>query len=403
MEGVPDEAGEHRSVAKLAGIDGQTGGPGVSVRITFVMPVADLSGGSRVVADYARHLAHGGHEITVVSQPPRQPSLKQQVKRLIRGRGLLPRVPLPISHFDGLPIQHRVLEIARPMTDRDVPDADVVIATWWETAEDVGRFSASKGAKGYFVQHDERVFLPGNTEWARRVAATWKLPMHKITIAEWLRQLLEEETGHRIDLVPNSVDHAVFYCCKRSRQPRPTVGFMYSEAAFKGVGLMADAVNRARKVIPELRVLAFGQSPPRRADEIPVGVEFQLRPAQATIRDIYSSCDAWLFGSSVEGFGLPILESLACGTPVIGTPAGAAPELLADGGGVIVPHSAPQAMADAIVLVLRQSDGAWEQMSARAVSTAGKYTLAEAAGRFAAALEHVADSAAIMEAAGVRA
>ena len=68
---------------------------------------------------------------------------------------------------------------------------------------------------------------------------------------------------------------------------------------------------------------------------LPRDTEFHLRPPQDRIRDIYSKCDAWLFGSRSEGFGLPILEAMACRTPVIGTPAGAAPELLGDGRGIL--------------------------------------------------------------------
>ena len=40
---------------------------------------------------------------------------------------------------------------------------------------------------------------------------------------------------------------------------------------------------------------------------------------------------------------------MACHTPVIGVPVGAAPELLAEGNGMLVPPESPQAMADAMV------------------------------------------------------
>ncbi|MGC8714943.1 MAG: glycosyltransferase [Leptodesmis sp.] len=53
------------------------------------------------------------------------------------------------------------------------------------------------------------------------------------------------------------------------------------------------------------------------------------------MRDYYSACDAWLFPSRYEAVGLPILEAMACRTPVIGTPAGIAPEMLSDGAGIL--------------------------------------------------------------------
>lgn len=46
---------------------------------------------------------------------------------------------------------------------------------------------------------------------------------------------------------------------------------------------------------------------------------------------LYSSADATLFTSNYEGFGLVFMESLASGTPVIGTPVGGIPDIIEDG------------------------------------------------------------------------
>src|SRR5690606_14898842 len=50
-----------------------------------------------------------------------------------------------------------------------------------------------------------------------------------------------------------------------------------------------------------------------------------------------------------EGFGLPAVEALACGTPVVATRAGALSEVLErTGGGELVPRDDPSALAAAI-------------------------------------------------------
>ena len=46
---------------------------------------------------------------------------------------------------------------------------------------------------------------------------------------------------------------------------------------------------------------------------------------------LYSAAEVFAFPSLYEGFGLPPLEAMACGTPVVGTPRGSVPEVVADG------------------------------------------------------------------------
>src|ERR1700704_5850035 len=101
------------------------------MRITFVLPHAGMAGGIRVLAVYASRLQRRGHQVTVVSTPQWQPALSAKVKSLLRGRGW-PKAAAPeLSWFDEAGVPHRVIERWRPVADHDVPDADLVLATWW--------------------------------------------------------------------------------------------------------------------------------------------------------------------------------------------------------------------------------------------------------------------------------
>ena len=63
--------------------------------------------------------------------------------------------------------------------------------------------------------------------------------------------------------------------------------------------------------------------------------------------------DVLLFPSLCEGFGLVILEALACGLPVISTPHTGAPDVLTDGvDGFIVPIRSAGAIAEKLELLL---------------------------------------------------
>lgn len=353
------------------------------MKITFVLPPVNMTGGIRVASIYAKLLGDRGHRVTVVSCPWPKPSFKQQVRSVLKGQGLIPTVK-SASYFDNLDLDHRVLERYRPIVESDLPDADVVIATWWETAEWVNQLSPKKGAKAYFIQHYEiHDYLPVD-----RVKATWRLPLHKITIAQWLVDVAAHEYGDpTADLVPNAVDIEQFYAEPRGKQAVPTVGIMNSPAAWKGCALAYEAFRLAREQVPSLRLVAFGNKPLDGSLNFPEQGEFFQAPDQAVLRSLYARCDAWLFASRFEGFGLPILEAMACRTPVIGTPAGAAPELLAEGRGFLVDMDDPRSMAEAIATVAHMPETDWKVLSDRALAHAQQYTWKEAVVLFEAALE----------------
>jgi glycosyltransferase involved in cell wall biosynthesis len=354
------------------------------MKIIIVMPGFNLSGGSRVLAIYSKYLQKRNHEVFVVAPARRKPSLREQVRFLIKGQSWQGVPPDRGSHFQNQGVPHYTLPHEPPLVDNDLPDADVVVASWWETAEWVANLSDAKGAKAYFIQHHEvHNYLP-----IARVKATYSLPLHKITIAPWLVDIMRTQYGDpQVSLVPNSVDLQQFNAPPRSKQTLPTIGVMYSPVYWKGCDISVKAISLAAQKIPNLRSIAFGRTPLSPKLPLPAGTEFTYQPDQDTIKDLYSQCDAWLFGSRYEGFGLPILEAMACRTPVIGTPAGAAPELLADGAGILVRPEDPEDMAKAIEQICNFSEAEWLAMSDAAYAKATSYTWEKAAALFESALQ----------------
>ncbi len=244
----------------------------------------------------------------------------------------------------------------------------MIIATWWETAEWVYRLSPSKGAKVYFIQHHEVFsYLP-----LERCQATYRLPMHKIVIAQWLKELMHNEYGDdTVDLVSNSVDTNQFHAPVRGKQFVPTVGLLYSTPFFKGLDLSLDVLRKLRDRSPGLRVVSFGTEHPR--DQLPLGeaAKFSYSPPQDDIRNFYASCDLWLTASRSEGFNLPAMEAMACRTPVVSTNTGWPAEAIKSGwNGVLVDVGDVAALTEGAEWVLSRSEEAWRELSANAYATA---------------------------------
>ena len=78
---------------------------------------------------------------------------------------------------------------------------------------------------------------------------------------------------------------------------------------------------------------------------------------------LYAGADAFLFPSLYEGFGLPVLEAMACGTPVIDSHAGSIPEVAGEAALLVDPYHIEE-MAAAMETVLedpRMRDGMRER------------------------------------------
>jgi glycosyltransferase involved in cell wall biosynthesis len=69
---------------------------------------------------------------------------------------------------------------------------------------------------------------------------------------------------------------------------------------------------------------------------------------QEDLREYYSSADALILASSREGWPNVLLESMACGTPVIASRVGGTPEVVAaPEAGVLMAERTPEALAEA--------------------------------------------------------
>lgn len=329
------------------------------MKITFLLPPVNMSGGIRVVAIYAKELVQRGHVVTLVSVPRMATRTLHRIQE-----ALSLRRPLK-SHLDGLGLDHRVLEKSRPVTDADVPDADVVIATWWETAEWAAALSPSKGRKFYFVQHHET----HPSQPVERVRATYRLPLQKIAVARWLSDVMRDEYGDPTTiLVPNSVDHGQFHAPPRVKQSRPTVGFLYSSTEFKRVGVALEAVAQLRRRVPNLRVLSFGAEKPDHHNI--KDIEYSEDPPQEKLREIYATSDVWLTTSRSEGFNLPAMEAMACRTPVVSTRTGWPEEAIVTGvNGALVEVNDSAAVAMQAEAILKLPETQWRAMSEAAFAT----------------------------------
>ena len=292
------------------------------------------------------------------------------------------------SHLDQFPpFQHRQLEKFRQVTDADLPDADVLIGNWWETALMLRSIAPSKGAKVFFFQQYDANF----GQPVELVEQVWRLPVPKIVCSQWLADMAATKFNDpTVVVVNNGVDLNLFDAPPRGKQPIPTVGVMYSPSPPKAWPTALAVLTEVKRRLPNLRIQAFGVINPLETMPLPPGTEYDLLPDQTRIREIYSECDVWFCASSSEGFHLPPHEAMACRAPVVSTRVGGPMDMIVDGvNGYLAEPFDEGTLTDRLVEVLTLSEERWKTMSDEAYKTARALTWELAADRFEAALRDV--------------
>jgi glycosyltransferase involved in cell wall biosynthesis len=193
----------------------------------------------------------------------------------------------------------------------------------------------------------------------------------------------------RMRIVPCGVDRRRFHPVERSRA-REMLGLPSGSAVLLQVGRMVPrkGVDTAVRALRSLRdrhqidatLLVVGgetDAPDEIAtpylrclrelaerDGVSRSVTFVGRRANDVLRYYYSAADAFITTPWYEPFGITPLESMACGTPVIGSSVGGIKYTVVDGGtGFLVPPRDPETVADRAAVLLRDP-GTRARMSA---------------------------------------
>ncbi len=278
------------------------------MKITFLTPHVEMSGGVKIIFQYAERLAQRGHDVTIIC-----PRSGFTINGFVEGLATQPRRWLPnVTKYkpSWIPFSGTII-YPKSFDERHIPAADVVVATAWQTAPYVKSYGSSKGEKFYLIQHYEGLFHGD----AAAVDRTLRYPITKIVVSSWLKEILLQHLGVESELVINPIDANVFYPTRRAYNERPRIGMLHHEYVWKGVNDGVEAFKVAQREHPDIRLVMFGS----RVRHVNIDCEYHFKPTEGELRHIYNSCDIFLCPSWAEGFGLTSAEALACKCSLVST------------------------------------------------------------------------------------
>ena len=167
----------------------------------------------------------------------------------------------------------------------------------------------------------------------------------------------------RVQVVYSGCDASAYFQNGPDDDPggraEPYVLYVGNLLPHKNLLRLLDALSILRRRLP-CRLIIRGEGRPAYAKALLERVEalgltdtvtFVGYLSEVKLRDLYAGAACFLLPSLYEGFGLPVLEAMACGTPVIASGSSSLPEVAGDAALIVDPHDAI-ALSEAIYRVL---------------------------------------------------
>lgn len=162
----------------------------------------------------------------------------------------------------------------------------------------------------------------------------------------------------RMQRIHHGINHEAFSPMPEvKRKTNRLMATASADVPLKGLIYLIRAYDELLKEFPDLELVVVGslrEGPTMHELEkrgIRDRVQFISGLDGEDIRKLYAEATIAVSPSVYEGFGFPAGEALACGVPLVATNGGSLPEVVGNAG-IIVPHSNPPALAEAIADLL---------------------------------------------------
>ena len=277
---------------------------------------------------------------------PVHPNLRMHRFKRFRPAGLSYR--LEQRYFDYVASAHR-FDVAHPtyytlLTRREVKDYRCpVVITVWDMIHEL--FAAELDPTGRQADEKRRAVMAADaviciSENTRNdLLERYSLPEDKVKVTH-LASDLDPSLAHGPDPVPS----------------RPYFLYVGRRYGYKNFDGLLKAFAKARSVRAEIGLCVvgapFNDTEQKLLDDLKVteGIDHYGPVGDAHLAKLYRCSVAFVYPSFYEGFGIPPLEAMSCGTAVIASNSSSLPEVVGDGGMLFDPASVND-LADLLLLV----------------------------------------------------
>jgi glycosyltransferase involved in cell wall biosynthesis len=301
----------------------------------------------RVAVEYARGLAARGHDVSVLAQRVvREPA--DEGIRVVRVGGArkgtafrAATFPIAATRAVAQEKLDNVIAFGSVVTTPAVVCAPGCHRSWWEVANREWPVTTFDGLRRRLNPHHRIVMW-----WDQRVLGRG-VPRAVVASGEWaaedIRRFYPAVAG-KVGVLPEGVNLDEFSFDAAGREALrdrweigqgPMLFTVATELRRKGLDTLLEAFSLVREERPGARLIVGGRAPASDVRALAVahrvGREMRAVGFLEDLRAAYSAADVLMFPTRFDPWGLPIVEALACGTPVAASARAGAAHVLRGG------------------------------------------------------------------------
>lgn len=310
------------------------------LNIGYVLPHHSLTGGMKMLLEQMKRLKERGHHITAFFKGE-------------EGSSVLPS-------WSEIAVDEEVLisPLALFAEHEKVKQCDVIVVGWiYQLLEFKGKnmnvFYWEQGHESLFGDIPEYTFVSGIR---RSLDVCYRAGIPIVSVSSFVAKVLKARYDLDTKVITNGIDVEVFRpLLSREESSIPTVLLVGSpHLRFKGFSDALKALQIVWNRGIRFQVHWICQQKADMKTDFPI--TYFVQPKQEELISIYQHADVLLFASWYEGFGMPPLEAMACGTPVVATDSGGVQEYARDGYNCLLSEPGDTVdLANNVITVLQDS------------------------------------------------
>lgn len=323
------------------------------MKLTFLLPSQGHGGGVRAIVEFGNGLLNLGHKVRVIFKENKPYSPLKYISHILYRKG-------GVNWLDFF--QGQTCSYAEYLDKTMFEDGEIVVSMCAQTTLDAWLLPDT--VRKVFHCHG------GEYEnWENFIKAI-NLPIHKIAISTHVKNMIQRHSqSANTPVVPDGINHHEYY--RELNIRKHGVGGCIRPRHSKDASTSIKVFQLLHSTTPQTPLYSFGIG---KKPSIHTLLNYTNNPPVNKACEIYNKCQIWFLTSLEEGFGLPVLEAMACGCVVVSTECGGPQDIIKDGyNGYNVEIGNYGGIVEKICALLEDKN-LLQKMSTNAIKTARKYS-----------------------------